>query len=67
MAEIAAFGGNLAAEIFAATFAGELVGDIWRDAADRGLERPFGFVVQVLRDRLLGLDRGFAIDGLLGH
>jgi hypothetical protein len=67
MAEIAAFGGDLATEMLAATFAGELVGDIRRDAADRGLERPFGFVVQMLRDRWLGLDRGFAIDGLLGH
>ena len=48
--EIAALVGGLAAEILAAAFAGELVGDIWRDAADRGLERPLGLVVKMLSD-----------------
>jgi hypothetical protein len=50
MPEIATAAVFLAAEMTFAAFAGELLGDIRRNAANGRLERTLGFVVEVLGD-----------------
>jgi hypothetical protein len=61
--EIAGSVARLAAEMAFAAFAGKLIGDIRRDAADWRLERALGFVVKMLGD---GLDHRVVGRDLVG-